>query len=513
MDWEQVKRARERLKGERGTVFKDWGGRLPFALVYPNTYEVGMSSLGFQTIYRLLSSRPDIVCERVFYEPDGEPLSLESQRPLNDFAVIAFSVSFELDYLNIPAVLKRGGVPLYAAERDETHPLIIGGGACIMTNPLPVAPFFDCLAIGEAEPVLPRLLPVLSERLSAERKGLLGELSRLPGTYVPQKHTGETITRQWAENLDEFPAGSAVLTADTELGDMYLLEVERGCGWGCRFCLVSTAFRPMRFRSMESLIAQAQEGLKLRKRLGLVGPAVAAHPQIEEICERLRGMGAGLSVSSLRVKPFSMKLLETLAASGAESITLAPEAGSERLRQAIRKGISEDDILRAVDAVARSGIKSLKLYFMVGLPGETDDDVTAAIGLLAKCRAIIEKGRTGCRISVNFSPFVPKAGTPFERQPMAAIPVLESRLARLRNALAGKGVKVKSESPAWSEVQAVLSRGDSALAGAIAGVAKPSLAGWRRAMHEAGIDVDFYAHRGWEAGYKLPWSFIHASVA
>ncbi|TET26754.1 MAG: radical SAM protein, partial [Dehalococcoidia bacterium] len=481
MSWDEVKRARRRLSREQGTIIKDWGGRLPIALIYPNSYYLGMSNLGLHAIYRLLNSYDGVVCERAFWERESRQiLSLESQRPLSHFAVLAFSISYELDYFNIVPILKASGIPLYAAERDERQPLVIGGGPCIIANPTPLSPFFDCLCIGEAEAILPLLLPIV--RQGASRRDLLKELAKLAGVYVPSLPPAAPVVRQWAKDLDDFAVTSVVLTPDTELGDLYLIEVERGCNWGCRFCLVSDAFSPMRYRSLDNVLSQAELGLKYRKRIGLVGAAVSDHPQIEELIVRLRQMGAQLSVSSLRMKPLSSVVVGEMAKGGAKTIALAPEAGSQRLRQVIKKGISEEDILEAVDKVAGQGIKRLKLYFMIGLPTETDEDISEIISLTLKCKAIADSYKGGLRLVLNIAPFVPKAGTPFQRLPMAVPLVLKQRLDLLKKALAPQGIILKCESPAWSQIQAVLARGDAKLADVLADIDEVSLSGWRRAV-------------------------------
>ncbi len=513
MKWDAIKKARWHLSREQGTIIKDWGGRIPVALVYPNSYHAGMSNLGVHTIYRLLNSYPDIVCERVFWERESSAtklpaLSLESQRPLSDFAVIAFSISYELDYLNIPPILKTGGIPLYAADRDERHPLIIAGGPCIIANPLPLSPFFDCLCIGEAEAILPAMHPILAEGIAGQRSDLLQALASIPGIYVPSMPSETPVVRQRASRLDDHPVTSAIITPDTELGNLYLMEVERGCNWGCRFCLVSQAFQPMRSHSVDQLIAQAELGLKYRKRLGLVGPAVTDHPQIEELLSKLRQRGAELSISSLRIRPLSRTVLTELAKGGVKTLTLAPEAGSQRLRQVIKKGFSDDDILEAIEKVAESGIKQVKLYFMIGLPTETDADIEAIVNLTLALKNIIDQQQTGGRISLNVAPFVPKAGTPFQWLPMAPLSILNHRLNLLKSKLMPRGIKVKSESPAWSEVQAVLARGDARLADVLANIEEVSLSAWRKATEKCQLDVDFYAHQRWDFNQKLPWDII-----
>ena len=516
MGWDEIKKARWQLSREQGTIIKDWGGRIPVALIYPNSYYVGMSNLGVHAIYSRLNSYGGVVCERAFCEKEGipqlPPLSLESQRPLSDFAVLAFSITYEVDYFNVVRVLKASGIPLYATDRDERHPVVIAGGACITANPMPLFPFFDCLGIGEAEPILPPLLSVLSEGIGGKRHELLKALASLPGIYVPQYYSDAPVVRQWAEDLDDFPTTTTIITPDTELGGLYLIEVGRGCNWGCRFCLAGSAFHPMRFRSPDSLIAQAEEGLKYRRRLGLVGPAVADHPQIEELMVKLHHMGAELSVSSLRVRPLSRIVLRELAKGGAQTIALAPEAGSQRLRQVIRKGISEDDILQSVSKVAELKVKQLKLYFMVGLPLETDEDIEEIINLTLRCKNILDRQRSGCRISLSIAPFVPKAGTPFQWLPMAPLSTLNRRLSRLKKGLLPRGIKLKCESPAWSEIQAVLSRGDAKLAEVLANTEVVSLSGWRQAVKKSHLDIDFYAHQRWNTNQKLPWGVVDSGI-
>ena len=514
MGWDEVRKARQRLSREQGTVIKDWGGRIPIALIYPNSYYVGMSNLGVHAIYSLLNSHSEIVCERAFWEKDNRDkksptLSLESQRPLSDFAVLAFSISYELDYFNVVQILKTSGIPLYATERDERHPVVIAGGPCIIANPSPLSPFFDCLCIGEAEAILPAMLPILHEGISGKRDDLLKALASLPGVYVPLVSHETPVARQWTSHLDDFPVASTILTPDTELGNLYLIEVERGCNWGCRFCLASQAFRPMRFRSVDKLIAQAKLGLKHTKRLGLVGTAIPDHPQVEELVTELHKMGAELSISSLRMRPLSRILLREMAKSGARTIALAPEAGSQRLRQVIKKGISEDDIMEAMEKVAEQRLKQLKLYFMIGLPTETDEDIEEIISLTLACKNPLDKRQTGCRISLNVAPFVPKASTPFQWLPMAPLPTLNRRLSLLKSKLMPKGIKIKSESPAWSQVQGVLARGDIRLAEVLANIEEVSLSGWRQALAKCHLDIDFYAHQRWDTNQKLPWAMIN----
>ena len=503
--------------GEIGAVIKDWGGKLPVALIYPNAYYLGMSNLGVHAIYKLLNEYDDVVCERVFreranIEKNTPFLSIESRRPLSDFAVLAFSVSYELDYFNIASILKTSGIPVYAADRDERHPLVIAGGPCITANPMPLSPFFDCLCIGEAEPILPNMLPILSERLGSPRNDLLKDLAALPGVYAPALSRQKPVVRQWAKDLDSFPVTSVVLTRDTELGDLFLIEVERGCQRGCRFCLVNCVFSPMRFRKVTNLLEQAKAGLRYKKRIGLVGPAVTDHPDISDLLEGLLQMGAELSISSLRVNSLSRGIIEKLARGNSRTITIAPEAGSARLRHLINKDIPEDNILEVADIVGQNGFRNLKLYFMIGLPAETEEDIEELINLALAVKARLDKYRGSTRLNLNVAPFVPKAGTPFQWLPMASPDMLKRRIATLNRRLSPLGVILKTESPSWSRIQGILSRGDTRLSAALASVENVSLAAWRKTVNTHELDTDYYIDQKWDTSQALPWSIIDTGI-
>ena len=510
---DKTKPPRDVRSRENGTIIKDWGGKLPVALIYPNSYYLGMSNLGIHTIYKLLNDYDDVVCERVFWEKENSdkntpPLSIESHRPLSDFSVLAFSVSYELDYFNVISILRVSGIPLYATDRYETHPLVIAGGPCITANPTPLSPFFDCLGIGEAESLLPAMLPVLSEGTGGNRDDLLKTLAALPGIYVPAYPPKTPVVRQWAKDIDSFATTSVVLTPDTELKDLYLIEAERGCQRGCRFCLVNCIFSPMRFRSVDKLTEQAENGLQYRKRIGLVGPAVTDHPRIVDLLDNLTRLGAQLSISSLRISSLSDEVIDMLAKGNARTITIAPEAGSQRLRRLINKGISDSDILEVADIVGGNRFKNLKLYFMIGLPSETDGDIEDIIKLALSIKSRLDRYQSSTRLNLNIAPFVPKAGTPFQWLPMASLDTLNRRLSLLKKSLPARGIKVKTESPAWSHIQGTLSRGDIRLAEALANIDEISLSGWRKAITTCHLDMDYYIHRKWDTSRKLPWSII-----
>lgn len=518
MKWATIAATKRILTHEQGTIIKDWGGKLPIALLYPNTYYVGMSSLALHTLYHLLNTRPDIVCERVFcgyrrLQWSPPPLSLETQRPLAEFGVLATSFSFELDYLHFVAMLYSAGIPLLAAHRDESFPLLLAGGPAVSANPEPLAEICDVFVIGEVEEILPSLLDTLQAGITGNRFQLLQELSKIPGVYVPAAmptvKPGSTdgqsefvIQRQWVRNLDLYPTHTRVFTDVTEFGDMHLIEIARGCGRGCRFCLAGCLYRPPRERSVATLLEQARWGRNFRSKVGLVSAAVSDYSRIEELIAGLQSLGVRLSVSSMRVDPLPEALLAALAASGSHTLTLAPEAGSERLRTVIHKNIHHADILHAAERAEQYGFPEMKLYFMVGLPEEEDEDIQAIITLVKEVSRIFHG-----RILVSVAPFVPKAHTPFQRQAMAPAHVLQRRLRWLQRDLQTINVRMNSESVDWAIVQAILARGDRQVSLALATIQEPSLSNWKRALSVYNLDSERYI-RARQPDEPLPWSFI-----
>jgi radical SAM superfamily enzyme YgiQ (UPF0313 family) len=511
--WAYIERAREVLAREEGAVVKDWGGKLPVALVYPNTYYVGMSSLGYQSVYHLFNARLDVVCERAFWAhrfPRDDPVaSIESQRALADFAVIAFSISYEMDYPHLIDVLRQAGVPLRADERDASWPAVIAGGPAVSANPLPVADYLDGVLVGEVEEQADALLDALWSAADASRPALWEALARVPGVYAPQLAPEDPapVRRQWIRDLDRYPTSTVVYARDTEFGDMHLIEVSRGCGRGCRFCMAGYLTRPKREHSVASVLAQAERGLAHRDRVGLVGAAVSDYTRIDELVGGLRSLGARISVSSLRVDPLSEALLGALSESGTETLTMAPEAGSERLRQVIRKGVTEADLLHAAERADSYRFRQLKLYFMVGLPTETDEDIAAIVDL---CQAVA--ARFGRQVTANVTPFVPKAHTPFQWTAMTPRGIIEARYSALQERLSRLGIEVRRESARSAEIQGVLARGDRRLGAVLGDLRGTSTGAWQRAFGMHDVDPGAYL-RAREPGELLPWSFIESGVS
>lgn len=513
--WESVKVIQQLKQREQGAVSKDWGGKLAIALAYPNRYEVAMSSLGFQTIYALLNQMPAVVCERVFYGAPGlspeetAAVSWESQRPLDDFTVIAFSLSFEMDYLNVLHLLRSQGIPLSASQREDSSPLLIAGGPAVTANPLPLSSILDAVVVGEGEEVIPRVVQSLAETVPDGRNAVIQSLAEIPGVYVPLLHgpfadsqDHHPIQRQWVTDLDRYPTHSVILSPDTEFGSMYLIEIARGCRRRCPFCLAGHTYQPHRERSLESILSQMQTGLSYRKRIGLIAAAVSDYSQIDELVAAAREMGARLSVSSLRVRPLPETLVRALSESGEQTLTIAPEAGSQRLRDLIQKGVREDDLFRAAELAQKYNLRQLKLYFMIGLPSEVEEDVVD-IARLAKAVA----GYFTRQITVNVTPFVPKAHTPFEREAMLPETILAGRLNLLKGQLRAAGISVRSDSPKEAIVQGVLARGDRSVSLALESLLAPTLKDWQRVLALAGLHPeDYLVSRSPHEG--LPWQFI-----
>ena len=508
--------ARQRLSRERGYVQKDWGGRIPIALVYPNSYYIGMSNLGLQTVYSLFNAYPDFVCERAFVDPpergkrapERPPtiVSMESQRPLADFAVIAFTLSYEYDYYHMVQALKSAHIPLWASQRDGRHPLVIAGGACMLTNPAGVAPFLDAAIIGEAEEIVPSLAGAFEDGLYGGRDELLDELAAIPGVYVPERPPLGPVERQWVGDIGATEAYSTILTEDTELSNMTLIECARGCGRGCRFCIAGYVFRPPRYRPLEDLLSVVEHSLEHSERVGLLGAAVADHPQLPELVTGAAELGGRVSISSLRVDNLRPEVLRVLAGGGTKTVTVAPEAGSERMREAINKGVSEEQVLRGAALVGEAGLTRFKLYFMIGLPGEEDDDVHALAQLGNRIKERLDAAGHGTRLVLSVSPLVPKPWTAYQYETQMPPEVIKARQGILKQHLAS-GIDLRSDSPQTARIDDVLSRADGRLAGMLAEMPDASLGSYKRAIREHGLD----GARPW-AGEAPPWHVVDVGM-
>ncbi|MHB9022618.1 MAG: radical SAM protein [Armatimonadota bacterium] len=490
------------LAGETGTIRKDPGGKLRVALLYPNTYEVGMSNLGFHTLYRLLNARTDVVCERAFLPINAPTAStlrtLESDTPLGEMDLIAFSISFELDYPHIPRMLRLGGIEPFAEQR--AGPIVLAGGATVNYNPEPIAPFLDAAFIGEAEEMID---PLVNAAWEARGSGAMSPFAALPGVYIPA-HGMTPTARILVRDLNGIPIYNHLFSEQTEFGALALMEIGRGCPYGCRFCVASHVYRPARWRSVAALLPVVDRGLQYRKRIGLLGASVTDHPDILTLCDAVLARGGQLSLASMRAGALTPELLGLLARGNVQTITLAPETGTERLRRAVGKRLTDEALFTAAGRAKQAGITGVKLYFIVGLPGETEEDVAAIPALVLRLAR-----ETHMKISLGCSVFVPKPGTPFARRSM--IPEREARrkIDAIRRALRGQA-QLTEESPRWSYWQAVLARGGRELAAPLAAIAQgaETPVQWAAVFRDFGIDADALALREIAAEAPLPWEHI-----
>ncbi len=530
---------KEFLAQESGTIKKDWGGKISVALTYPNYYHLGMSNLGFQTLYLLMNSLDDVVCERVFLaegeggRTNGSPRALESGRPLTDFDIIAFSISFENDYPNLLTILALAGLPLWSSERTPPHPLIIAGGVTSMLNPESIAPFVDCFLIGEAEAILPSFFfafrkyddkSSLLERMALEVAGAyvpaLYEVSyNADGTieeFRPKGDLPRTVKKAVAEDLSLWDTCTTILTSNTTFDDTYLIEISRGCRHGCRFCAAGFVYRPPRSRTKTQLENCIDEGAQYAERIGLVAAAVSDVPHIESLCGRVLDNNAELSVSSLRADLLSQAFLDVLRRTGVKTATIAPDAGSERMRCVINKGISEQDVLDSTESLVGAGIANLKLYFMVGLPTETMSDVEAIVSLCKKVKHRFLKAsrpkHTLGKISVSLNSFIPKPFTPFQWVPLEDTKTLKAKIKHVKNGLRRvANVQVHADVPRWAYVQAMLSRGDRRTAQLLVS-AHRNRGNWPKTFKNSVINPDFWVYRERSQDEILPWDFIDHGI-
>jgi radical SAM superfamily enzyme YgiQ (UPF0313 family) len=544
--WQKERdRAREVLSREVGFVQKPHGGRLRVALAFPNTYFVGMSSLGFQTTYRLFNAIDDVVCERVFLPPkqelqaqlaSGAPLvTLESQTPVREFDVFAFSISFEWDYVNLITMLRLARLAPRAANRDPRDPLVVIGGAVTFVNPEPLALFADVIAAGEGESLIPDLADVL--RQTRDRHEVLSALATRRGFYIPGFYdvryaengaiaaveakpgtSAPAVVKKAAikstERLD--PPATSIFTPDTEFGSRFLVEVVRGCANLCRFCWAGYNYLPVRAFPADRILQLAADARRHSGRAGLVSIALCDHPEIDRILRSLIDLGYSISPASLRLDDLTAPIVQMLRESGERSITIAPEAGSDRLRRVINKTVTNQEILDAAELIFANGMENLKLYYMIGLPTETDDDLVGIRDLTLQMRAAMvrharDRGRIG-RIVGSVNPLIPKPGTAYQWLPMEDPAITDRKSKRLRQLLAGvDNVYFNIKSERHSYYQALLSLGDRRVAPAIE-AAEANGGNWRAAVAQTGVDADFYIFRDRSADAMLPWDIIDGGM-
>jgi radical SAM superfamily enzyme YgiQ (UPF0313 family) len=544
------------LDQESGTWLKKWTGRLPVALLYPNTYGVGVSSLGFQLVYSLFNEHDDLVCERFFLPDDSSsPIrSFESGRPLADFSLLFYSISFEHDYVNLARLLLAGEIPLFAEDRQggiitAANPLVIGGGVATFMNPEPLAPFTDLFLLGEAEPLISPLVALLQECQDKTKRAdlLLLLQQKMAGAYVPSLYepvydeSGRQTASRPADGVPakikkitvpvvDRAAHSQLLSPAAEFSNLYVTELGRGCSKGCRFCAAGFIYRPPRLWDADAVIKGLEERGKDVRRIGLLGMEMARPDELETLSSYLLDSGCSLSFSSLRADRISGPLLTLLGESNLKSVAIAPDGASERLRRVINKNITEEELLLAAKRLEEVGLYKLKLYLMIGLPTETFEDLQEMLDLIKKIKAQMLPGGKArgrlCEITLSVNCFAPKPWTPFQFHPFGgesletgeegsaagAVKSLKAKLDFLRKGLRQEAnVRMSHDKPENVLFQAVLARGDRRLAKVIATIARKA-APWKQAMRTHGLKPETFAiHQYGEHDY-FPWNIVDHGI-
>ena len=533
-----IDRLQELYKDEDSRVTVNPHAGQKVAIVYPNTYFVGMSNLGLHIIYEEINLRNDSVCERIFlpekkeleaYDKTKTPLmSVETQRPMHQFDVVAFDVTFEMDYFHIPLMLRHGRVPIMGKDRTEFDPIVIAGGPCATFNPEPFADFIDAFIIGEGEGIVSRVLDIIRDGKmeGLDRHAILRQLANISGVYVPSLyvpiysddgefkgyHIVEGAPTTIKRHFEMLTSGgeTVVATNYTEFGAMYIIEVARGCGRHCRFCMAGYCFRVPRVRPLEILKEGVDRAEKLGKKVGLMGAAISDYPEVDELVTYIRSKDMRYSCASLRADSLTQAVVDGLADSGQKTITIAPETGSERLRRVINKGISEEHLQNAATLSAKSGIQHMRLYIMIVLPTETDEDIEAIVGLAERTQA--HMAEVGCkgRLTLSINPFIPKPFTPFQWMAMDHQKTVEKKLQYIKKALQkNRRIEVLVESPKEAYIQGVLARGDRRLGAVLAACAADrGSKSFKAEMKAAGLDMDEMNYRERSFDEFLPWSHL-----
>lgn len=533
--------------------------RLSMALAFPDTYEIGMSHFGMQILYHLLNSRPEIAAERVFAPgtdmvkqlaaSDMPLFSLETHRPLASFDIVGFSLLYELNYTNVLMMLHLAGIPFYAADRGGDMPLVIAGGPCTV-NPEPMAPFFDAMVIGDGEPVVTEMADAwmrLKDAGGGDKAELLRAWAKIRGVYVPsffsadfdengrQKITPllpgyEKVRRAAVADLDSafFPEAPLV-PFGRPVHDRLRLEIARGCTRGCRFCQAGMIYRPVRERSLSRLVDLAEKGLAATgyEDLSLLslstGDYSCLQPLIRELSARHGGSRLALSIPSFRAGTLSSEMMEIIRAVRKTGFTIAPEAGTERLRSVINKNITEAEITDTVKSAFDLGWQLVKLYFMIGLPGETSRDVEAIAELVRRLRGTRPKGKRGGKINVSVGVFIPKSHSPFQWAAQKGSSEAREVIENLRSRLSVRGVEFKWQNPELSRLEGIFARGDRSLARVLVAAWRKGCrfdgwtdcfdnAAWTEAFTEAGVDPEAFLG-SISPGSFLPWDHIDTGVS
>lgn len=541
LTWHLKEKLQKIMDNEQGTMVFAPGSRRGFALVYPNTYHVGMSNLGFQIIYQQINKRGDTACERLFLpdrktEPEyirtNTPLmTIETQRPLYEFPLIGFALTFEMDYFNFVTMLSMGKVPLLAADRGESDPFVMIGGPCATFNPEPLADFVDLCIIGEGEEVIHEILDTYYQGrdMGLSRRDILFKLAQITGVYVPcfyqpvyqDDGTIEHVTpmdgvpgrvkRRFIADLDQHEAQTVIVTSDTEFKDLFLIEVARGCGRHCRFCMAGYCYRNPRVRSLEKLKVAITKAKEYRNKVGLMGAAISDYPEIDALCQEVLGQGMYMSVASLRADSLTEGLVHALAVSKHKTITLAPEAASIRLRRIINKSITDEHLYDSIKMAISAGIPHIRLYIMIGLPFEEQEDIEEIVTLAENIKTYMESLGSKGKLTLSVNPFIPKPFTPFQWMAMPPMGIVEAKLKFISSSLRQKkNIEVLVDSPKESYMQAVFARGDRRLSAVLLEAhSRGGSKGFKQGMKINQFTEEQYLYRQRDEQQEiLPWDHL-----
>ncbi len=498
---------------------------------FPNTYELGMSNLGFLTIYRLLNQIDEVFCERFFLldrSLSAEVRTLESNLSLNHFSIIAFSVAYELDYLNVLKILKLSGIPLKSEQREGKSPLIIGGGIALSLNPETMASFFDCIFIGESEELILEFIGKYLEfsKGKSSKEKLFFCLSQIPGIYVPRFYQPHYDGKGWTTDiraekavpkkvkkrkadLFSIQTHSPIISPFSHFKNSFLVEIGRGCARGCRFCAAGHLYQPTRFHTQKNILEQIDFFAEGSEKIGLVGSLVSDFPDLESLCFSIYRKGFQIQISSFRVDKVKKPLLQILLKSGMRSLTIAPEVGSEKMWKVINKKITEEDVLKSVEISKEMGIKKLKLYFIVGLPWEDEKDIQAVVDLISEIQKIYKKFG---RITLSVNPFIPKANTPFQWAGMNKEPELKFKLHTIfEKAKALPGVSFEKKSTREALLQGILSLGNRRIGEALYYRVVEGL-NFTKLWEKAKVDFDFFLFEKKDFSLFFPWDIIDTGI-
>jgi radical SAM superfamily enzyme YgiQ (UPF0313 family) len=518
-------------------------GEIRVALGYPNYYSIGMANLGFHAVYSIFNSINEVTCQRFFLpkplqqeelKRKGQPLmALESGRPIKDFDIVAFSISYEMDYLNVVRMFDLAGIPFLAEERDNTWPLVIFGGACTFINPEPLAPFADIIAIGEVEELIPHL--ILSIKSGELKSQLLKKLSSCAGFYIPSlyriHYDNETsisgiealqeaqfpVKRVWLKKLsEEHISYSSIITSEAAFGNILLVELCRGCTSGCRFCWAGFNYLPRRCNQQDAILRLAKSARNYTNKIGLVATSIGDYPGLRAMLDELINLDYTITLSSLRIDHLDNELVGLLKKGGLRSIAIAPETGSDNLRQSIHKRITNQEILEKTYIIFNCEILNVKLYYLIGLPDEKEEDIKAIVDLTEQIKKQMidvgkKQGRIG-KLTLSINCFIPKPHTPFQDIPLESEKSLKEKISFLKKALCDiSNVDVSIMSFSQAQKQALLSRGDRKIAQFLIFMEEHNC-GWKEALRRCEIDVDYYIHREITGDQFLAWNIIDNSV-